>query len=77
VNISTKLDNVTEQQRYTVGRCCLMTNDFLAADENYELLSRRSEDYQRAAVMTRFLPEFEINNPGELQSLLNRALVTF
>ncbi len=70
-------DHVTDEQRYTVGRCCLMMNDLLTSEDEQRKLRTGSSDIQRAELMTQLLPGFEVNNPGNLSHLLHRSLGTF
>lgn len=70
-------DHVTDDQRYMVGRCCLMMNDLLCAEEEQRKLFTGSGNSQRAELMTQLLPGFEINNPGNLSHLLQRSLGAF
>jgi hypothetical protein len=70
-------DHVTEDQRYTVGRCCLMMNDLLSSVEDQRKLFTGSSNTQKAELMTQLLPAFEVNNPGNLSHLLQRSLGTF
>jgi hypothetical protein len=70
-------ENVTDEQRYTVARCCLMMNDLLASEEDNQKLLRGSENIRKAELMTQLLPGWEVQNPGNLTHLLHRSLVTF
>lgn len=70
-------DGVTDEQRYTVGRCCLMMNDLLVSAEDQQKLLQGSDNRRKAELMTQLLPGFEVNNPGNLAHLLQRSLATF
>jgi hypothetical protein len=70
-------DNVTDEQRYVVGRCCLMMNDLLTTEEDNQRLFRGSDNIRKAELMTQLLPLFEVQNPGDTMPLLNRSLGMF
>ena len=70
-------ENVTDEQRYIVGRCCLMMNDLLTTDEDNLKLLRGGDNTRRAELMTQLLPGFEVNNPGEVMHLLYRSFGMF
>jgi hypothetical protein len=70
-------ENVTDEQRYTVGRCCLMVNDLLTTEADNHKLFGGSEDGRKAELMTQLLPSFEAQNPGDTMHLLNRSLGMF
>jgi hypothetical protein len=68
---------VTDEQRYILGRSCLVMNDLLAKEEENQRLVRGSDNTRKAELMSQFLPGFEVNNPGDVVSLLNRSLGMF
>jgi hypothetical protein len=70
-------DHVTDEQRYIIGRCCLMTNDLLTTEEDNKKLARGSDNFRRVELMAQLLPSLEVNNPGEMMHVLYRALGTF
>ncbi len=71
------MEGVTDEQRYTVGRCCLMMNDLLVSEEDQQKLLQGSDNRRKAELMTQLLPGFEVSNPGSLAHLLQRSLAMF
>jgi hypothetical protein len=70
-------ENVTDEQRYTIARCCLMMNDLLLTQADNQKLLKGPENLRKAELMTQLLPGWEVQNPGNLTHLLHRSLVTF
>jgi hypothetical protein len=69
--------SVTDEDRFAIGRCCLMMNELLTTDEENAKLSHGSANLRIAELMTQLLPGFETNNPGDLSSFLNRSMGAF
>lgn len=72
-----EIDGVTDEQRYTVGRCCLMMNDLLVPEEEQQKLTQGCDNYRKAALMTQLLPGFEVSNAGHLAHLVQRSTSMF
>ena len=70
-------DGVTDEQRYTVGRCCLMMNDLLVPEEEQQKLTLGCDNSRKAALMTQLLPGFEVANAGHLAHLVQRSTSMF
>ena len=70
-------DGVTDEQRYTVGRCCLMMNDLLVPEDEQQKLLQGCDNLRKAALTTQLLPGFEISNAGHLAHLSQRSLAMF
>jgi hypothetical protein len=70
-------DGVTDEQRYTVGRCCLMMNDLLVPADEQQKLLEGCENIRKARLITQLLPGFEVANSGHLNHLVQRSTAMF